>query len=141
MGSAQSRGRESDVLLICVNPPLRHHCILTTCAPSFPLCVDADDQTGAVQGPRAAGAELGAFPAQVPPQESDQAQGAQEEERQERVHALPALAARQQGTLGRVCVCVWVTGGWVCTHTLTKCFSSVRWTRSWPLASSSCETV
>lgn len=66
---------------------------------------DADDQTGAVQRPRAAGAELGAFPAQVPPQEPYQAQGAQEEERQEGVHALPPLAARQQGMLGCLFTC------------------------------------
>lgn len=69
---------------------------------------DPDDQTGAVQRPRAARAELGALPAQVPPQKPDQAQGAQEEERQEGVHAFPALAARQQGMLEGLFNCLFV---------------------------------
>lgn len=98
-------------LLISVGEPPSLRRVLTACA-LFPAPPppDADDQTGAVQGPRAARAELGALPAQVPPQKPHQAQGAQEEERQEGVHALPALAARQQGMLGRPfnCVCVFL---------------------------------
>lgn len=80
---------------------------LCSVLPAVPPASDADDQTGAVQRPRAARAELGALPAQVPPQKPHQAQGAQEEERQEGVHALPALAARQQGMLGSLfnCAC------------------------------------
>lgn len=58
---------------------------------------DSDDQTGAFQRPRPAGAELGALLTQVPPQEPDQAQGAQEEEREEGVHAVPSTAAREPG--------------------------------------------
>lgn len=99
MGLIQSRGRELDAQFICVHLTSFHHCVLITRVLSSPLCADADDQTGTVQRPRAEGAELGALPAQVPPQEPDQAKGTQEEERQEGIHALPALAARQQGML------------------------------------------
>lgn len=58
---------------------------------------DADDQTGAVQRPRPADAELGTLPAQIPPQEPGQAQRAQEEEREEGVHTIPSISAREPG--------------------------------------------
>ena len=58
---------------------------------------DTDDQAGAVQRPRPADAELGTLPAQVPPQEPGQAQGAQEEECEEGVHTVPSITAREHG--------------------------------------------
>lgn len=64
---------------------------------SLRLLSDADDQTGAGQRPGPAGAELGTLPAQVPPQEPHQAQGTQEEEREEGVHTVPSITAREQG--------------------------------------------
>lgn len=102
LSSARSRGRERDVRASAlVGGDVALRAVLTSCAPpphaAHDAASDADDQAGAVQRPRAARAELGALPAQVPPQEPHQAQGAQEEERQEGVHALPPLAARQQG--------------------------------------------
>lgn len=54
---------------------------------------DAHDQTGTVQRPRAADTELGTFSAQVPSQEPGQTQGAEEEEHEEGVHAVPSAAA------------------------------------------------
>ena len=59
--------------------------------------LDSDDQTGAFQRPGIASAELGTLPAQLPPQEPVQAQGAQEEEHEEGVHTIPTSAAREQG--------------------------------------------
>lgn len=78
------------ILLIPLHPP--PHPIFWLLEPS-----DADDQTGAVQRPRAADAELGTLPAQVPPQEPGQAPRAEEEDREEGVHTVPSSTAGEPG--------------------------------------------
>lgn len=86
----------------CESSPQSH--IFTASVPPIPhnpfprlKSSDANDQTGAVQRPWAADAELGAIPAPVSPQEPLQTQGAQEEECEKGVHAVPSSTAREQG--------------------------------------------
>lgn len=62
---------------------------------------DIDDQTGAGQRPRAALAELGTFPTQVPAQKLGQAAWAQEEDCEEGVYTIPSITTREQGMLGK----------------------------------------
>lgn len=77
--------------------------ILKYSSSSFALffLIDINDQTGAGQRPWTAVAELGTFPTQVPAQKLGQAARTEEEGCEEGVHAIPSIATREQGMLGK----------------------------------------